>query len=677
MNRRRAQSAARWCTVAAALAAVGGASGAALARVATQEAGRTGNAGGMERAAAALSGLQGADRALLVGVPTRAERAAAGLAGSRSADWLEDARRELSRRLAVIAQLKAARPADAETLRAEEERIKRDEQGARLPLLRGRALALRGMAYPAGAERAGWRDGAIDSLRLAEPASTAAEGLRRVTLAHLLADTGQVDEALELAESVMDLPVGEDAERSVPPGVMVEALARQWLLRGAETDADGQRLLAALTTGPMAAWARGDASLPRLVAEVRARRAAERLAGAGGDANGEALSAALRPLVELGLAGDDAGAAQAAAERVDGLLEFVPEERWPAEGRYAAGLAALGRGGGGSGREVEAGLRWLDALRAQGVRGEQGAWAARAGLAAGLWRLERAEPASAGAGVNGLKALALERAEPWSARAAGALLEALGPLRERAERDAGAWLDVERAAARAVLELSAGGVIRPERAAGLGERLVDLGLADADWSAGLRAAVEAEAGLKAESGASGRLRAALRERALVGEPGARAEAARIGLAWAEARRPGDAAMFRRLLAGALLAGGDAGALAEFERLAQAGQLDAEGRIELAAARARAGQRAEAIDELRGLVSELDRPAAEGGGGGALRPGAFWLAWAALLEMLEAEDPGPSRAAELRLRIRKLELIDAGLGGGPAAERIRALQRRLP
>ncbi|MGE3108471.1 MAG: hypothetical protein AB7G11_12020 [Phycisphaerales bacterium] len=96
---------------------------------------------------------------------------------------------------------------------------------------------------------------------------------------------------------------------------------------------------------------------------------------------------------------------------------------------------------------------------------------------------------------------------------------------------------------------------------------------------------------------------------------------------------------------------------------------------LGRAQRRAGQTEPAFATLRALADELDH-APDDAAASPARPPEFWLAWAELLRMLDADRPDAQRAAAMRLHIKRLELIDRELGGGSPAESIRAIREKL-
>jgi hypothetical protein len=104
-------------------------------------------------------------------------------------------------------------------------------------------------------------------LRAAEGLSTAAEGLRRVTLAYVLIQQGERQEARDLADSVLELPVGDDASRNVSARTGLEAmLARVW---AEDDEVVRDRLLSAVERADVAGAGKRLAGEARLIVMQR------------------------------------------------------------------------------------------------------------------------------------------------------------------------------------------------------------------------------------------------------------------------------------------------------------------------------------------------------------------------------------------------------------------------
>jgi len=76
-----------------------------------------------------------------------------------------------------------------------------------------------------------------------------------------------------------------------------------------------------------------------------------------------------------------------------------------------------------------------------------------------------------------------------------------------------------------------------------------------------------------------------------------------------------------------------------------------------------GDPAKAFQHLLEVTKRLDA------GEGSARPREFWFAWTLMLELLQEENKGGARSGAIRAHIKKLEAIDAGLGGEPWNGRI--------
>jgi hypothetical protein len=171
-----------------------------------------------------------------------------------------------------------------------------------------------------------------------------------------------------------------------------------------------------------------------------------------------------------------------------------------------------------------------------------------------------------------------------------------------------------------------------------------------------------------------------------GAPAERERIARLAAEWATDRASPLAPRYRLALADALLGTGDAkGAIRALapltgpatEQLTPAERTHA--RLVLGLAQRRSADSAAAFATLRALADELDRePSAppSGAESSARRAPAFWIAWAEMLEILDAENTGGERTGAIRLQVNRLRLIDPGLGGGATKGRIEAVAARL-
>lgn len=92
------------------------------------------------------------------------------------------------------------------------------------------------------------------------------------------------------------------------------------------------------------------------------------------------------------------------------------------------------------------------------------------------------------------------------------------------------------------------------------------------------------------------------------------------------------------------------------------------RLTIAQAHRRTGDAASAVAVLREMTDKL-----EGAPGSATRDPAFWLAWSELLEILQLANTNGSRSPDIRVQIRRLELLDPSFGGQPGARRIQEVR----
>lgn len=85
----------------------------------------------------------------------------------------------------------------------------------------------------------------------------------------------------------------------------------------------------------------------------------------------------------------------------------------------------------------------------------------------------------------------------------------------------------------------------------------------------------------------------------------------------------------------------------------------------------AGDEGAAFAAFRELVAPFD-----GAPAGAPRPEEYWHAWTIMLELLAARGGDSARASEIRVQIRRLQTIDAELGGEPWKSRLVTLRDRV-
>lgn len=154
--------------------------------------------------------------------------------------------------------------------------------------------------------------------------------------------------------------------------------------------------------------------------------------------------------------------------------------------------------------------------------------------------------------------------------------------------------------------------------------------------------------------------------------------ARWAVEWASAVNASSLDRFRADLAEALTESGDAGGRKVLEDLL-ARKVEVPGswpRLRLALARSLliSGETPAAFALLRDLSSALDAPIA--GQPSSSRPDAFWHAWTLMLEELASHNADGARNGTIRAHIKRLETTDAQLGGEPWKTRITAVRDKL-
>jgi hypothetical protein len=95
------------------------------------------------------------------------------------------------------------------------------------------------------------------------------------------------------------------------------------------------------------------------------------------------------------------------------------------------------------------------------------------------------------------------------------------------------------------------------------------------------------------------------------------------------------------------------------------------RLSLGRAQLRAGDNARALSTYRELADRL-----EGAPGSASPEPAYWAAWSEMLAIMQAENKDGARSGDIRVQIKRLELVDPKLGGSPYAERIRQIRAAI-
>lgn len=150
--------------------------------------------------------------------------------------------------------------------------------------------------------------------------------------------------------------------------------------------------------------------------------------------------------------------------------------------------------------------------------------------------------------------------------------------------------------------------------------------------------------------------------------------ARAALEWMRAHDPQRLPLATLLVGETLAYSGAPGALAVLAPLA-GGPIDRPDdpqfirfRFALARAQRLNNEHAKAFSTLREAADRL-----EGAPGTTTRDPAFWAAWAEMLAILQSLNADGSRTEDLRVQIKRLELLDPTLGGPPHAEAIKRVR----
>jgi hypothetical protein len=633
----------------------------------------------IDQAAAVLArlGRDGADSAAIFGIPLAAQRGAAQEAAREAASDLDRADRLIEHASAALAAQGVA-PEDPRLAEAEQDR------SVRVPFYRSRAeVILAGLSR--GQERARLAQGAQAAISKVALASAGPEGARRICLAAALlmrrapTEDGDARTALdELAWVIRaDVPATTKAEAwmgmayaGLAAGRMDTTLQSLRLAGGQEPFTHEGRpepllvvLLADATT--RALWERG---LQEDSDELLSRAAATQTALLARDDLG-LRPETLRPIVLEKLA--IVGAGTERADRVPAavrlglaiVLAREPTRHDEAVARFRALADAPGAG------DFAADALWEWAvLLTQSTRTSP---ADRVQAARVLTRLARDFPDHPRA------------SDAINAAVAHARAAAVGPDAIPAAR--AAYLEGLAVATDSFPKLAEIDQWRYERARLLSERPAGDDLARARTlleAISPSAAIAPEAGRLLERTHSAILEAdfaAIAEKRRQGdEAAARAlatdealPAARRAADWARRVAPEVLAPYRLDLAEAMVDAGVGGAAPIFQQLApdEASLPGGPTRVRLGLARAllRDGDSAGAFAQLRDLATRLD--AAPPGMESVRRPDAFWHAWTLMLETLQAQDASGAKRGTIRANIKRLEGIDAALGGEPWATRI--------
>lgn len=653
----------------------------------------------LDQAAATLAtlGRDGADAAVLFGLPLPDQRARV-QAAAADAQGLLDRAAKLTADAAAALAASGIAPDDPRASPTEQDRT------VRIPFFRARAEIL---VAACGPDRARHAQAALDAVGKLALATSGPEAARRVNYgaALLLRRAAPAGGTPDIQAAADEFGSVIKSARSPDGGVPPMTLAEAWLglvhagIALGRTDATLEGLTGALAAEPFT----GDRGRPDTLLAVLAADAATRslFENAGADksllqravAQQTALLArtdlslraeSLRPLVFEKLAGlaerytgppDDLPAAMRLgraiviardpARRAEALAAFEAIADLPDAGPYAA----------------DALWEWAVML----TQAPQADRAARLRAAAALTRLARDygdHPRAADAIAAALayaRALVLEPSPADAAAAAGVYSDALALV--TSEYPGTPEIDLW----------------RYERARLLTQRRPDKPQpSESDLASALEelSKIPAESPLATETDRlTERLSAAVLDdlRRQIGElrragdeAGVRrlahekaVPAARRAVAWATSRSSTLLSRFRLDLADALTdAGGAAGRPLYEDLLAPAPALPGgipRVRLGLARALVLSGDRAGAFSHLREVATQLDsvpRP------GGPPRAEAFWHAWTLMLELLVELNGDGSRTGAIRAHIKRLEGIDPDLGGPPWQTRIGAVRDGL-
>lgn len=634
----------------------------------------------LTEAGAGLDALarEGADASVLVGISTLAQRVRTLTEARETLVKLDNARTPLERR---AADLRArARSADEQRELTE---ITEGELALRWPLLRARALLLIAAAGPPADAAKAAAEAAALLVRI-EPGWTAGESLRRVTLALAFRWTDKAHypgapSALDLLAGVTELPVGDDPTRTVPVALSIEAHAALAILRTAGNERLEDIITSfrnAASTGAFSQSVRTDPLTALFVDEVDARLRL-RLDQPGAANNPDAAYAGLAALLsrlDPSARGEQAALQRLVCDKIAAAVELAGADplKLPPLATFA-----LGRSWTGDAQRRREGVELLLTLARRddaGLLGPESLWLAIASL-----------PSTTVPEQRSVTALLIELLNrfPSSARAAPAMTSALELTRSLSESVATTPAETAQNAAlrREVLELALEPAIqKPPASDPLRAELVKLLLSGSGQSLAtmIRAIKLVEpidptspSRLQADEAILSAFNSTLTK------PTDRLDLAKLALEWSQRARPALVPGFELGILDALAA--DPARTAEARVLAadinaRSASWPLAARYSGVATRARlekaAGNDAASLAIFRAFAESVDRPAANTPGTPP-RPPEFWDAWAEILTMIDSAGD----AAEVRLRVRQLKLIDPALGSGPAAQRLLTLEAR--
>jgi hypothetical protein len=92
------------------------------------------------------------------------------------------------------------------------------------------------------------------------------------------------------------------------------------------------------------------------------------------------------------------------------------------------------------------------------------------------------------------------------------------------------------------------------------------------------------------------------------------------------------------------------------------------KLALAHAQRSADDHAKALATLHDIADRF-----EGAPGSSQRQSAYWEAWCEIIAIQQSQNAGGQRSADIRVQIKRLEMVDPKLGGPPYAERIKKIR----
>ena len=95
------------------------------------------------------------------------------------------------------------------------------------------------------------------------------------------------------------------------------------------------------------------------------------------------------------------------------------------------------------------------------------------------------------------------------------------------------------------------------------------------------------------------------------------------------------------------------------------------KLALARAQGAAAQHAEALATFREVADHV-----VGAPGSSLRDPAYWAAWTEMIAIQHSQNENGARSPDIRVQIKRLELLDPNLGGPPWSDRIKQVRAAI-